>query len=97
MPEGASAASSLTQVGAARTTCNILAAHCGSAASTEGVVELRVVAALAAVDRIKASREAKSDSEDSAPEEAAPETLHSKRAKFFSKMSIGKQKEAQVK
>ena len=55
------------------------------------------VDAVAAVDRIKASREAKSDSEESAPEQAAPETLHSKSAKFFSKMNISKQKEAKGK
>ncbi|CAL5220242.1 g2221 [Coccomyxa viridis] len=50
-----------------------------------------------AVERIKASREGRSDSEESAPEEAAPETLHSKSAKFFSKMSISKQREAKGK
>lgn len=59
---------------------------------------LRVDAVLAAVDRIKASREGgRSDSEESVPEEAAPETLHSKSAKFFSKMSISKQREAKGK
>ena len=58
---------------------------------------LRVDAVLAAVERIKASREGRSDSEESAPDEAAPETLHSKSAKFFSKMSISKQREAKGK
>lgn len=59
--------------------------------------ELRVDAVSVAVDRIKANRDGQSDSEESAPEEAAPATLHSKSAKFFAKMSISKQREAKGK
>ena len=61
--------------------------------------ELRVDAVLAAVDRIKASREGgQSQTRRSlCLKQAAPETLHSKSAKFFSKMNISKQKEAKGK
>ena len=59
--------------------------------------ELTFDIVVAAVDRMKAGREGQSDSEESAHEEAPREQLHSKSAKFFSKMSISKQKEGKGK